>query len=147
MHQHDGERAIARVERRPEPGPRRRRVERAQHLAVGRHPLVDLDDVAVERLGQDDLAREDVGPRLVADAQRVAEAGGDRQRDRLALALEQGVGGDRRPHLDRADRAAARLGEDRADAGDRRIVIALGIVGEQFADDQPRRRARGRRCR
>ena len=41
--------------------------------AVGEHALVDLDDVVIELLGLDDLLGEDVGPRLVADAQRVAE--------------------------------------------------------------------------
>ena len=43
VHQHDGERAIARG--RTPPAARRAppRVERAQHLALGGHPLVDLD--------------------------------------------------------------------------------------------------------
>ncbi len=93
--------------------------------------------MAVERLGQHDPPREDVGPGLVADAKRVAEAGGDRQRHPLALALEQGVGGDRRPHLDRGDAAAPRFRQDRPDAGDGCVLVALGIVRQQLADDEP----------
>ena len=47
---------VGRLQRRA----RRRLVERAQHRAVGADALVDLDDPVVERLGQDDLAREDM---------------------------------------------------------------------------------------
>ena len=88
--------------------------------AVGAHALVDLDDALVQHLGLDDVLGEDLRPRLVADAQRVAETlGGDQQRA-VALALEQRVGGDRRAHLDRADAA-------------RRDRLAL-LQAEQVAD-------------
>ena len=49
-------------------------VQRRNDLAVRADPLVDLDDRSYELLGQHDVPREDLGPRLVADAQRVAEA-------------------------------------------------------------------------
>ncbi len=71
--------------------------------AVGAHALVDLDDALVEHVGLDDMAGEDLRPRLVADAQRVAEALGDDEERALALALEQRIGGDRGAHLHRAD--------------------------------------------
>ena len=109
VHQNDGQRAIALVVGALKAGACRLRIERPQHLALGGDPFVHLDDMAVERLGKHYVPREDVGPRLVADPQGVAEPGGDRQRHPLSLALEQGVGGDGRPHLDRVERAAARL--------------------------------------
>ena len=49
-------------------------VERRQHRAVGVDALVDLDDAVVQRRGHVECAREQVGPLLVADQQRVAEA-------------------------------------------------------------------------
>ncbi len=49
-------------------------IERAKYFALRAHPLVDLDDLLVKRFGQDDPAGEDVGPGLVADSERVAEA-------------------------------------------------------------------------
>ena len=46
---------------------------------------------------------EDLGSRLVADVQQVAEAFRDDERHPLALALEQRVGGDRRSHANPLD--------------------------------------------
>jgi hypothetical protein len=69
VHQHDRERAKALLIRRPQPGFRRRAVERAQHVPLGGHALVHLDDMIVERLGQEDMPGEDVRPCLVADPQ------------------------------------------------------------------------------
>ena len=96
-------------------------VGRRLDRAVGAHALVDLDDALVEQLRQDDLLGEDVGPRLVADPQRIAKAVGDEEERAVALALEQRVGGDRGAHLDGADRAgrdrrAGRQAEQVADA-------------------------------
>ncbi len=46
--------------------------------AVGAHALVDLDDALEQHFRLDDVAGEDLRPRLVADLERVAEAlGGD----------------------------------------------------------------------
>ena len=137
VHQHDRQRPDARVERRLQPGPRRLQVQRLLHRAVGPHPLVDLDHSVVKRLRQHDLAGEDVRPRLRPDPERIAQPGGDRQRHLFALALEQGVGGDGRAHLHRLDRAAARLGQDRRDPGQRRVLIAFRILRQQLADDRP----------
>ena len=80
---------------------RRRLVEGRQDGAVLGHPLVDFDDRAVEGLGFDDLSGEDVGAGLPADGQGVAQPARDGQGRRLALALEQRVGGHRgaHPHL------------------------------------------------
>src|SRR5690606_38607286 len=100
----DRRRAYARREGRPEIAPRRLEVGGAQHLAFGGDALVDLDDALVEKLGQDDAPREELRAVLVGDAELVGEAA-RRDEDRaLALALEERVGGDRRPHLDRFER-------------------------------------------
>ena len=72
----------------------------AQDGAVGGDAFVDLDDAFVERLGQFDLAGEDPRAVLIGDPQRVAEAAGDDESGALALALQQGVGGDGGAHAD-----------------------------------------------
>ena len=59
-------------------------VERQQHLAVGARRARDLDHAGVEQLGKHDVAGEQAGPMLVADAQRVGEAGGDDECRRFA---------------------------------------------------------------
>ena len=70
----------------------------------------------------------------------------DRQRDPLALALEQRIGGDRRAHADLADRAAL-LGEDAADRLQRGVVILARIFRQQLFDPQPAVRRAWRRRR
>src|SRR5262249_55299975 len=89
----------------------------------------------------DDLAGEDFRPRLVADAQRVAEPFGHEQERALALALEQGVGGDRRAHLDgadatRGDRRIACKAEQVADAVDGGVAIGFRILRQELVGDQ-----------
>ena len=86
--------------------------------------------------GKHDVPREDLRPRLVADPQRIAEAARDRQRDPLALALEQRVGRDGRAHPHLGDRAAF-LGEHAPDRLERGIVILAGILRQQLLDPQP----------
>ena len=95
-------------------------IGRALDRAVGAHALVDFGDALVQHVGLDDVAGENLRPRLVADLQRVAETFGDQQQRAVALALEQRVGGDRRAHLHRADAA-------------RRDRLA-GFQAEQVAD-------------
>ncbi|CAM5406816.1 hypothetical protein SANTM175S_09083 [Streptomyces antimycoticus] len=116
-------------------------VQGADDLAVSVHPLGDLHHPVIQRLGEQDPAVEEAGPVLVRDAQGVPEAFGDDEDGRLALALQQGVGGDRGAHLDDVDP----VGRDRftgaepqrlPDPGDSGVGIALGVVGEQLAGDQ-----------
>ena len=112
-------------------------VERPLHRAVGAHPLVDLHDALVEHLRQHDLLGEDVGPRLVGDAQRVAKTLGDEQERPVALALQERVGRDRGAHLHRADRArgnglAGLQREQLADAVHRRVAIGFGVLREHL---------------
>ena len=112
VHQHDGERAIARRHRPP--AARRAPPSRSSGRSISPSAVTRSSTSItplVERLGQDDAAREDVGPRLVADARAHRRSPAVIASDELlALALEQGVGGDGGPHLDRVERAAARLG-------------------------------------
>ena len=64
----------------------------------------DLDDAVVQGFRLDDVALEQLGPRLVADPQGVGVARRDGQNRRLALSLEQRIGGDGGAHLHRFDR-------------------------------------------
>ncbi len=137
VHQHDRDRADARIVRGAQPALDRRLVERADDLAARADPLVRLDRALVEEARQLDPADEELRPVLVGDAQRVGEPLRDDQRGPLALALEQRVGRDRRPHLDRVDR----VGGDRrsrgqakqlADALDRGVAVALRVVGQEL---------------
>ena len=137
VHQHDRQRAPAARQTRREIGLGLGQVDRPLDRAVGAHALLDLDHVGVQHLGQHDVPGEDVGAVLVADAQRVAEAGGDREHGRLPAPLEQSVGGHRRAHLDRVDRARGdrlvrREAQQLADALERRVFVLLGVVGQEF---------------
>ena len=138
VHEHHGDRADAVIERGPQASAGAVLVERCQHLSAGVDPLVDLDHPLVEKLRQDDMALEQLRPVLVADPERVAEAAGDRQHRAVALALEQSVGGDGGAHLDRPDRLrgdafAGFQAEAVADALDRRVAVALGVLRQQLA--------------
>ena len=135
VHEHDGHRsdpvrvrfAQGRLGRRP--------VEGGQDLAVRRHPAVHLRHPLVEHLGEGDAEIEQMRPGLVADAKRVAKAPVDHQQGPVALALQQGVGGDRGAHpdgIDPTDRSAGGDAEQRADARDGRVAVMLRVVGEQL---------------
>src|SRR6476646_11038643 len=98
VHQHDRKRIDPAFADRGERLARLDFVERHKDVAVNPDPLVDLDDALVKYRGKHDVASEDVGPGLISDPQRIAEAAGDRQCASLALPFEQGVGGDGRAH-------------------------------------------------
>ena len=89
VQEHDRDRPKALREAALQAGAGALEIERPLDRAVGAHALGDLDHVGVEQLRQHDPTRKDVGTMLVADAQRVGEALGDRERGRLAAALEQ----------------------------------------------------------
>ncbi len=141
VHEHDRDRAEAVRVGCLEVGARALSVERQDDLAVCAHALVHLDDARVEHLRQHDLAREELRPVLVADAELVAEAARDHEHRRVALALEQRIGRDRRPHLHRLDplrrdRISGRNPEQRANARDRGVAIVLGILREELVRDE-----------
>ncbi len=102
---------------------------------VGEHALVDLDHPGVELLGLDDLLREDLGARLVADLERVTKTARREEQRALAATLEQRVGRDRRAHLDGADRAfrdgfALREPQQAADRLDRGVLVERALRQE-----------------
>ena len=126
--------AICRLER----GARGRFVQCHAHVAIGGHPLVDLDDVVMEGIGQADIAREQIGAFLRTDANGVAEPARDGKEDGLTLTLQQGIGRDGRADAQRTgrDRAVAYASEA-ANRFDRGIGIAFRIAGEQLGSVQP----------
>ena len=141
VHEDDSDRRAAARLDALELGAHARRIGRTLDLAAGQHALVDLDDLGIELLGLDDCLGEDVRPRLVADPQRIAETLRRDEERRLALALEQRVGGDRRAHADLADGAgrhgiARSQAEQVADALHGRVAIGFRILRQQLADMQ-----------
>ncbi len=120
-------------------GTQPRQVERGQHLALRVDALARFQHARVQALGQHDVAREDVGAVLVADAQRVGEPGGGDQQHRLAAARQQRIGGHGGADLDRTDRGAAggRAGEDGTGRGQPRVAGgAAGHAGQHLAHVQ-----------
>ena len=113
-------------------------VQGAYDAAVRVHPLGHLDHPVVQRLRQHDPAVEEPRPVLVRDAQRVPETGRDDEHRGLALALQQGVGGDGGAHLDDGDPVGRNRfvrSEAQQSAGSRRRPRpgALGMVGQELA--------------
>ena len=108
-------------------------VQRQQHFPFGADPFCDLDHLGIERLGQNDVAGEQLGAFLAADSEGIAKALGDRQHTRLALAFEQGVGGNRgaHPYLGVGQRSRRHPGQ-LADRRDCRIFAAQGVFGQQL---------------
>ena len=91
--------------------------------------------------GRHDVAIEQARPVLVGDAQGVAKAARRDQQRRLALAFEQRVGGHRGAHLHaldliRRDRLIGAQAQQVADAGNRRVLVVLRVVGQQLVRDQ-----------
>ena len=135
VHQHDGDAAQAAVEGADQRGAGGRLVQLAQALALGAHAFVDLDDIGIERRRPADLARKDVGPRLVADQQRIAMPPGDGEQRRRALALQKRIGGNRRPHAHGGDGVGVMPAQP-PDALAGGIGIAAGIAAQQLGGGQ-----------
>ena len=109
MHEDDGDRGYALATCFPKRGDQRGDVERRLDRAVGAHPLRHLDHARIQHRRLLDPPGEDLGPRLVADLERVAKSLADDEQHRIALALEQRVGRDRGAHLDAGDRGHGSL--------------------------------------
>ncbi len=141
MHEHDGQRAQAGVERRLQAGAGGCFIERLHDVAMRADAFIDLDHLRVQQLGQHDVAIEQAGPVLVGDAQRVAVAARDGQHGRLALALEQRIGGHGRAHLDGLDagcrqRRTCRDAQQVTDAGNRCVAVLFGVLGQELVRDE-----------
>ena len=122
-------------------------VERLDDLAVGGDALGDLETQLLGHEGRRAGGVEgvEVGPRLAADHERVAEALGGDQRGARAAAREQRVGGDRGAvhHLPRRPPGLGDPGEHgargvvgrRGALGDaQRLAVPVEEVGERAAD-------------
>jgi hypothetical protein len=137
MHEDDGADAEAFPPCPGQAGSRGSEVKRNQDIAIGGDALRHLDHAAVELFGQDDVTGEDLRARLIADTERVGKALRRDQDRGLALALQQGVGGDGGAHLHRIDpvgrdRIARRYSQQIADTLDGGIGVAFGILGQQL---------------
>jgi hypothetical protein len=105
VHEHDRHRRDAVRLGRFQIAPHRREIGCALHHAVGAHALVHFGDALVQHVGLDDVAGENLRPRLIADLERVAETFCNEQQRALALAFEQRIRSHRRAHLHRVDAA------------------------------------------
>ena len=142
VHEDDRDGAVTVAAKRLEKRPHRVFIERALDRSVGQHAFVDLLDPRIEQLGQHDPLGEDVGPGLVADAQRITKPACDEERRAFALALQQRVGGDRRSHLDRAHEAGRQGGAGRhveaaADRFHRGVAIRSRVFAQQLRGVDP----------
>ena len=116
-------------------------VERHDHLPTRADALVHLDDALVEQVRQHDVTREQVGPVLIADAQRVAEAARGHEHGPVAGAFQQRVGGDRGAHLDARHRVGRQgrvrgEAEQVADALYRGVPVAFRVGRQQLVGDE-----------
>ena len=136
------------IARRPEaigrqqPRARRRLIERQPHIARRIDAFIDLEHPGVERRGPHDMPRKQFRPILIADGERIAKAARDGEQHRLALVLEQRIGGHRGAdaHLG-AGQGARRDARQPTDRRHRRIAVALRIFGQELGrGDAPFRR-------
>ena len=127
-------------------------VERFDLGAVHADAAADLGNPFIQHGRQGDREVEQARPGLIADAQGVGKAAIDQQQGAVAFALQQRVGGDSGAHFDRLDlagrdRLLGRQTEDRPDAGDGGVLVALRVFGQQFVSGQLSVRMRARQCR
>ena len=109
VHQRDGDRAqarVARASRNPASAASRSSGRSTSPSAVTRSSISSTSRVS--GAGLTIAQREDVGPFLRTDREQVGKPAGDRQQHRLALALEQRVGGDRGADADLGVRQRSR---------------------------------------
>ena len=137
VQQHDRHRLDPRVPERDQRVANRRLVQRHQHLAGRRDPLVDLDHLLVDHVRHGDVERKEIGPGLIADAKGVGEPTRRHVCRARTLALEQGVRRHRRAHAHRIDlldreRVGRAHTEQVPDSGDRCVVVVTGILRQQL---------------
>ena len=139
MHQDDGQGAIALLMGGPEIRFGGAKVQRLDFLTRGIQPAANLHHVRVQWFGAVDAQRKEIGPVLIADAERIGEAAGDGQDRGLALALEQGIGAHGCTHLDGFDRVPRPVGvggEQVPDALQSGVTVAPGVFRQELVGDQ-----------
>ena len=141
MHENDGHTAQPGVELVLHVGAQLLLVQRTPQFAARTNTLLRFHYRAVEQFGQHDAALKQAGPVLVGNPQRVAKAARGHQQCRLALALQQRIGGNRGSHLDtidqlRGDGLMGRKPQQMANAGHRGILVLLRVVAQQLVCHQ-----------
>ncbi len=115
-------------------------IKHLDYLSVCAQPFGYFDDLLVQHLGQFDIEREEFRSCLVSDAKRIAEAFRGDKDEGFSLALQEGIGGDRRTHFHRIDLRGRNIvgfieAQEVADALQRRILILLRIFAQQLVGD------------
>ena len=103
VHETHGQRARAVPVRLVERFPGGVLVKRRLHRSIGEDALFYGGDALIKMFGLDDPAGEDVRAGLIADLQKIAMPLRGEQQHQRPLALQKGVGGQRRADLHRAD--------------------------------------------
>ena len=116
-------------------------IQRLDLAAVHADAAGHLGDALVQQRRQLHVQVEQAGTGLVADPQQVAEAPVHHQQRALALALQQGIGGDGGAHADLAHQARGhwlvrRDAQHRLDPGDGGVLVAAGVLAQQLAGAQ-----------
>ena len=116
-------------------------IERGDRVPGCIHPSIDFLHRVIERRGFADIQIEQPRPGLVAYCQEIGKAPVDHQHGRRPIALQERIGGNGGAHFDMGDatRRQRRIGceaQRHFDARQCRVVIALGIVGEQLGDPE-----------
>ena len=137
VHEHDGERAVALIVGSLQIATGALDVKRREHLAARPYALLHLHHLAVEQLGQDDMARENLRPVLVGDPERVAKSPGDEQHGAIALSFQQRIGGHGRSHFHHCnlfgrDSRAGRDAKHMANAGERCVAVVFRVFRKQL---------------
>ena len=141
MHEHDGHTAQTAPMGGLQLCRQVRHIQGLQHLTMRTHALLRLDHLGVEQLGQHNVPVKQARSVLVGDAQGIAKALGGDQQGRLALALEQRIGGHGGAHLHArhqrgGDGLVGLQAQQMPNARHRRVAVVLGVVAEQFMGDQ-----------
>ena len=118
VHEDDCDRRVPFLAHPPQVGADLVLVKGHEDLAAGADALIDFDHFAVQHFRQDDMPVENARPVLVGDAQRIAKAA----RDGLDVR-----GGNRR---------ARRHAQQLADALDRGVCIAIGVIRQELVREQ-----------
>ena len=74
-----------------------------QDGALGVQPLCHFSHLRIKQVWAADMQIEQARAVLVADLQKIAKSFGDEEKNPLALALQQGIGGHCGTHLHRPD--------------------------------------------
>ena len=108
-------------------------VQRSNDFTVSIQSLRCFDDTIVEWFRLDNVEREDIRSILIADSECIGKSFGHDQCRTRSPALQQRIGGHRRPYLDGFNRYSFRPFRDYPpNAFCSRVVVLLRVLGQQF---------------